>query len=430
MASGAAQRRPWTLMIYMAGDNGKVLDTQYGKLRLMDPMTAAGYRDLVEMGGIGTTPCAAVTCLFDTDQDVSYLVEVQRGGRGLAGSKCRRLPGVNTGDPNTLQQFIVESVRRYPADHYGLVIWNHGAGWLDVNVYASVRALGTNAPLFRRQLPTLADGTTRPIAFDDSSKDFLDTADLRAAFAGAQAETGVRLDLIGMDACLMAMVEGAHELAPFADFFVASQEIEPMDGWPYAPVLSAMNKEPGIPPRDLAVRIVSEFARTYRATTRVEETITQSAIDLRRAASTVERCKALVDAVRTDADPSLRGLVKSILRPPPDPDRVLTFKDRNYRDLGDFALKLARKAEYSPYSAVAASAQSLYDHLQDRGPDSVVLRVAYRPNYQGATGLSVYLPPKLDDALAIYRQLDFPQVTGWDRLLVWIFDDLGMQWPV
>ena len=117
MASDVTQRRPWTLMIYMAGDNGKVFDTKYGKLKLMDPMTAAGYNDLTEMSAIGSTDQAAVTCLFDTDQGVTYLVEVQRGGKGLAGSKCSRLPGVNTGDPNTLRPFIVERVRLFPAEH-------------------------------------------------------------------------------------------------------------------------------------------------------------------------------------------------------------------------------------------------------------------------------------------------------------------------
>ena len=427
MASEMPQRRPWTLMVYMAGDNGKVFDSEYGKLKLMDPMTAAGKSDLAEMGAIGTTDHAAVTCLFDTDQGVTYLVEVQRNGLGLAGSNCRRLPGVNTGDPNTLQQFIVESVRLYPADHYGLVIWNHGTGWLDVNVYESVRALGSSAPLFKRKQVALSDGTTRPIAFDDSSKDFLDTADLRAAFAGAQAETGVRLDLIGMDACLMAMVEGAQELADFADYFVGSQEVEPMAGWPYAPILAAMNRQPGIAPRDLAVRIVSDFARSYKAATRLEETVTQSAINLQQTAQTVDLCTALVEAIRANADPSLKSMVKSVLAP--GAATVLTFEDRNYRDLGDFALKLARKTEFSAYTAVSAAAQALYDHLQGRGPDAAVLRVAYRPQYQGATGLSVFLPPKLGDVLSIYQQLKFPQTTGWDKLLTWLFDDFSAQWP-
>jgi hypothetical protein len=113
----------------------------------------------------------------------------------------------------------------------------------------------------------------------------------------------------------------------------------------------------------------------------------------------------------------------------PGANAVLTFEDRNYRDLGDFALKLARKTEFSAYSIVCAAAQALYDHLQGRGPDAPVLRVAYRPQYQGATGLSVFLPTKLGDVLGIYQQLKFPQSTGWDRLLTWLFDDFSTQWP-
>lgn len=426
MASDAPLRRPWTLMVYMAGDNGKVFSTQYGKLKLMAEMTSAGYNDLAEMGTIGTTDNVAVTCLFDTNQDVSYLVEVRRDGRGLAGSRCRRMQGVNMGAPNTLSEFIVESIRLYPAEHYALVIWNHGTGWLDVDAYASVRALGAGQPLFRRERLPDSDGATRPIAFDDSSKDFLDTADLRKAFAEAQAATGVRLDLIGMDACLMAMVEGACELADFADFFVGSQEIEPMDGWPYAPILAALNGEPGMAPGKVAELVVREFARAYRATTRLEETITQSAIDLRRAAQTVALCKALVDAISVQADAALRGMVKGLLT---GYDSVLVFQDRNYRDLGDFALKLARKTEFSDYTAVSAAAKALHDHLQARGPEAAVLQVAFRPKYRGANGLSVFLPPKLRDVLPIYQGLKFPQATGWDKLLAWLFDDFSAQWP-
>lgn len=428
MAPDALRKRPWTMMIYMAGDNGKVFKTQYGKLQLMAEMTSAGYRDLAEMAMIGTTDNVAVTCLFDTNQDVTYLVEVRRAGRGLAGSRCRRLAGVNTGDPSTLRQFIVESVRLYPAERYALILWNHGTGWLDVDTYAAVRALGTPRPLFRRTRIVQPDGATRPIAFDDSSKDFLDTADLRQALGEARAETGVRLDLIGMDACLMAMVEGAYELADFADCFVASQEVEPMDGWPYAAILSALNKEPGLSGAALAERIVREFARSYRAATRAEETVTLSAIALPRVATTVDLCRALVEAMRARADAALKGIVRGLLAGP-GPDAVLVFEDRNYRDLGDFALKLAQKTAFSNYGEVSAAARALYDHLQVRGPEAAVLQVAYRPKYRGANGLSVFLPPRLRDELPIYQGLRFPQVTGWDKLLAWLFDEFSSRWP-
>ena len=122
--------RPWTLMVYMAGDNGKIFDTKAGRIKLMAPMEEAGYQDLFEMGTVGTTDQCAVTCLFDT-LDASYLVEVRKGKR-FSDSLVQPLREVNTGDPNTLKEFIVRSVQNYPADHYALVIWNHGTGWLDV----------------------------------------------------------------------------------------------------------------------------------------------------------------------------------------------------------------------------------------------------------------------------------------------------------
>ena len=263
--------RPWTLMVYMAGDNGKIFDTQAGHIKLMASMEEAGYGDLFEMGTVGTTDQCAVTCLFDT-MDASYLVEVRKGAR-FSDSLVQPLREINTGDPDTLKEFIVRSMQTYPADHYALVIWNHGTGWLDVDHYATVRSLDdehrTSSAIFRTTYRQLTAGeTTRPIAFDDSSKDFLDTADLRQAFSQAHEATGRRLDIIGMDACLMAMIEGARELTPFADYFIASQEVEPMDGWPYARILQALNADSALAPAALADRIVREFAVSYLATTR------------------------------------------------------------------------------------------------------------------------------------------------------------------
>lgn len=420
MASEPRRRRPWTVMVYMAGDNGKLFDTAHGKVQLMAEMTTAGYHDLLEMGAVGTTDNVATICLFDTKDD-TYLIEVRKG-RGFADSSYRRLQEVNTGDPRTLRAFIVQSARDYPADHYALVIWNHGTGWLDVDHYAVVRGLGdegqSHQPIFRTTPQKMTAGDpSRPIAYDDSSKDFLDTQDLRQALAEAEAAAGIRLDLIGMDACLMAMIEGARELAPFADYFVASQEVEPMRGWPYAPILAALDGQPGLPAEALAHTIVEQFARSFGGTTR-EETVTQSAIALTRTATTEALCKALVDAILADGTASLRRLVLRAR------DDALAFQDRNYRDLGDFAAHLAKETEWEDYPAVFAAAAALRDHLQARDAAGAVLQVGYLPKYEPATGLSVYLPPdRRYYAPDVYRPLRFPQATGWDRLLDWMLGD-------
>jgi hypothetical protein len=420
------KRRPWTFMVYMAGDNGKVFHTSAGPMRLMSEMTSAGYKDLWKMGQVGTTDACAVTCLFDTQQG-SYLVEVRKGN-GMGNSLVRSMTALNMGDPENLRAFIVRSVEEYPADQYALVLWNHGLGWLDVDIYSRVRSAGgggrSHQPLFRSTPGRIAGGEkTRPIAFDDSSKDFLDTVDLRWALEEARMLTGVRLDVIGMDACLMAMIEGARELAPYADYFIASQEVEPMEGWPYPGILKALNKQPGMDAAAFACMVVDEYAASYGGKGRgADDTITQSAIVTARTEQTEALAKALVDALLLDPAPALRAMAQRAA------DETLVFQDRSYRDLGSFAQNLAKEAEWTPHRnarAVRAAAQALAEHLTTRGEDTPVLRVGFAPAYERATGLSVFLPRWLsparrEEAMRAYRTLLFAQRTGWDRLVEWL----------
>jgi hypothetical protein len=404
------------MMVYMAGDNGKVFDTAQGKIQLMAEMASAGLRDLAEMAAVGTTDNVALTCLFDTP-DTSYVIEVRKG-RGFDDSRVRPIPPVNTGDPEVLCRFITESVQAYPADHYALVIWNHGTGWPDADHYAVVRSASRrlHQPVFRTTAARMAGGDrTRPIAYDDSAKDFLDSRDLGKALSDAQAATGARLNLIGMDACLMAMIEGARELAPFADFFVGSQEVEPMAGWPYEPIANLMHAKAGVPASELALYIVQAYAESYGGTTR-GDTVTQSAIALAPTAVTEALCKTLVDSILANASPRLRTVVAAAR------DKTLVFQDPNFRDLGDFAARLAQATDVEGYPEVNAAAAALRDHVRQRGDGAPILRVGYLAEYERATGMSVYFPRvRSHYAPDTYRHLAFARATGWDRLLDWMF---------
>lgn len=418
------KQRPWTIMVYMAGDNGQVFNTSAGPIRLMAEMTSAGYKDLWKMGQVGTTDLCAVTCLFDSLQG-SYLVEVRKGN-GMSNSFVRPLGELNMGDPQNLRNFVIRSVTEYPADHYALIFWNHGLGWLDLDIYASVRSEPTGParqPIFRSTQRRIVGGDkTRPIAFDDSSMDFLDAQDIRWALSGAIGVIGHRIDLIGMDACLMAMIEGARELAPFTDFFVASQEVEPMEGWPYASILKAINGRSQVGPKELAELVVDEYAKSYAGKSRSAATVTQSATVTARTGLTEVLAKELVDALLADPAPLLRNMTQRAV------DQAVFFQDRNYRDLGSFAAILAAEATWNIHRSarrVKAIAEAMRDHMQDRSPDAPILRVGFLPAYAEATGLSVFLPRILtparrEEAMKAYRSLVFAQRTGWDRLVEWL----------
>ena len=72
------------------------------------------------------------------------------------------------------------------------------------------------------------------VCSDETDGDILYNHEVSSAIAAA----GLHLNLIGFDACLMAMVENAYPLRNLADYMVGSEETEPGDGWPYDLVLA------------------------------------------------------------------------------------------------------------------------------------------------------------------------------------------------
>ena len=97
--------------------------------------------------------------------------------------------------------------------------------------------------------------TTRGIAFDDDAQDFLDNIELKRSWRSITKRLKRKIDILGMDACLMSMAEVAYQTARHAPTSrVGSQEEEPGDGWPYDRILKALATKPAMSPRDLSKR--------------------------------------------------------------------------------------------------------------------------------------------------------------------------------
>lgn len=94
--------------------------------------------DLEELAEVESDDGPNIVALVDRSEEES---EVALGDQGdWAGARILRLGNgefstlselgdVNTGDPALLADFISESIKENPADHYGLVISDHGASW-------------------------------------------------------------------------------------------------------------------------------------------------------------------------------------------------------------------------------------------------------------------------------------------------------------
>jgi hypothetical protein len=62
-----------------------------------------------------------------------------RKGDNLDADVVAELGETNTGDPAVLTDFATWAITTYPAQRYMLVIWNHGSGWDDSDIYEAAR---------------------------------------------------------------------------------------------------------------------------------------------------------------------------------------------------------------------------------------------------------------------------------------------------
>ena len=136
-------------------------------------------------------------------------------------------PGPMT-DPATLEMFLRWCAERYAdRERKILIFWDHGGGALGGYAYDE----------------------------KDPSSGSLGLSDLDDALEA----TGMRYDLIGFDACLMATAETALAMSRHADYLVASEQTEPGVGWDHTGWLSALSASPSMPTVELGRRIADDF---------------------------------------------------------------------------------------------------------------------------------------------------------------------------
>ncbi len=417
------KEKHWTVMVYMAGDNS---------------LDSAGVADLTEMKKVGSTDSVNVIAQFDRQgKDVATNRYYVRKGGPLKNDVVAGLGETNTGDPGVLEDFIRWGIENYPARHCLLVVWNHGNGWNDENVYrVATKALNmdiwrrgvmlsggvsrakgeTKAAVsmrrirvvggkkFRRALfsTSIAKAvTTRGIAYDDDAQDFLDNIEMKRLLLSAKKRLKRKIDILGMDACLMSMAEVNYQLRDSVLLTVGSEEVEPGDGWPYDRILDELVRKPTMMPQELAALIVEKYVDSYASTSGV----TQSACDLMKSdpliISVDQLAGALVDCLSDGA--ARVAIVDSRLQ-------AQSYDTPDYVDLYDFCGLLEGK---STVAGIKAACQGVKKSIR---PNGMVISSGYKgAAVKHSNGLSIYFP--LKSISPLYRTLDFAKRTSWGRFL-------------
>jgi hypothetical protein len=382
--------------------------------------------DLEEMKRVGSTDAVNIVAQVDRMSDDRTRRYFIRRDTALGEDVIGQLGETNTGDPAVAIDFFTWGVRRFPSERVFFVIWNHGSGIDESDVYARAAAedvaierhagpggrkviprANVRTMLARRHRRALFSTTVdqamadRGIAYDDTSRDFLDNAELKRVLAEVTRASGRRIDLLGFDACLMNMLEVAYQLRPSADFIAGSEQVEPGDGWPYDRVLRALTARPEMTARELGSAIVSEYVASYG-----DDSVTQSVLDVARA----DACASAVDALAAALIPALKTAseYQAVSRALA---ATLRFEIADFADLASLCTEVASR---SRNAAVKDAAADVLETIS--GPEGIVTTEAHTGEAMAAArGVSIYAP-RLAPART-YARLDFARKTRWDEFL-------------
>lgn len=232
--SGLAQATDWTFMVYLDGDNN---------------LEEYAIDDFLEMASVSSSSDVKIVVLLDRiGGDDDRYGNWTNARRGIVNkddepdtSWGTSMGELNMGDPQTLIDFVEWGMQNHPASKYAVVLWNHGSGW-------------------RKRLEE------EPIVFksvcvDDTSNDRLFMREVRSALDTIETDEQ-EPDLVGFDACLMAMVEVAYEIREHADVMVGSEATEPGSGWPYDTILQDLVYNPSMSAVGLANTIIWRYYKS------------------------------------------------------------------------------------------------------------------------------------------------------------------------
>lgn len=343
-----------TVMVYMCGAD---LETSYGCASSdIDEMCAADLGSdvnvVIETGG------AEEWWNSDINPTLRQRWHVENGGIVLDG---------DTGEGTMLDKaevsdFISWSAENYPADRYILVFWDHGGG------------------------------TVGGFGFDERNPEqpALSLVDLRQAIS----DGGQRLDIVGFDACLMGTIETAYALEPCADYLLASEEIEPGDGWAWTDFLTLLGSDPSTPSTEVGACAINSYTKHYFDLG--ADAVTLSLVDLREVPGVYERLGDFLQAAKG------------------------TISSDNSR-FGEMSQARAGACSYCEGSLDQVDLADLAGRTSFEGKDelldSIKSCVKYRglTSLEGSNGLAVYFPYSeveyYSDMRTVLNDMDYTEPT-------------------
>lgn len=282
-------------------------------------------------------------------------------------------PAQDTGNADTLADFLRFCKKEHPADHKVLIFWDHGGGAFG---FGSDELFGGDGLTLKEVREAL--GQVYPASEDNPP-----------------------FEIIGFDACLMASLEVAESLNGYGRYLAASEELESGEGWDYTTWLEQLAEHPEMNSAQVGKAIVDSYVEYYANQSvqlgwmGIDNACTFSLIDIAGAHKVYEAYGEFASAALKDAIQNMDTLTilgKSANRSVRYGMNV--YKIYNTIDLGIFMRNLSEEYPDETEKVLKALEEAV---IYNRA-------TSYEENSEG---LSVYFPTDVEDIYGMFKYLEY-----------------------
>ncbi|MEM3341389.1 MAG: clostripain-related cysteine peptidase [Thermoplasmata archaeon] len=390
----------WTVLFYMCGDNN------LGDYRQFET-------NIHFLQTVGSTDKMNLVVLNDQNKNgdtKAYYIEKREDGQALANLTEIPLSEINPawtdevdmGDWKSLAAFAEWGFKKYPAKKLNLFPQNHGGGWIG-------------------------------ICWDDTSGTHISVPQLATAMQNITTSLGRKIDVLSMEACLMASTEVVYELYGTCDYYVACETYGYgaedhgngnylIGNWQFDKLYSWLKENPECSPKELAKAMVDTFQEygPWRSVPYIPKEQSSDCIS----AMDVNKVNTLVEAIDNVSSALISVLPLQRTRLSAATGVSESFSGQldylgqgtyTLYDLVDLMINIVRAFPYN--SALKTSVETLVLASKECILWSRCGTDPYAGEHPDAHGLSIYFPVRGNEYRPSYEDLKFSKDTQWDEVI-------------
>ncbi|MDP7526742.1 MAG: clostripain-related cysteine peptidase, partial [Candidatus Marinimicrobia bacterium] len=240
--------KEWTVICYLAGDN------------FLDWFMKENMKELIKAG---SSDNVNVIAFLDTTDDETKIFEVNKDDLVRVPTRIVNYSWaeseLNTGDPETFINYASWAVREYPAKKYFVILGGYGEGWI---------------------------GLMHDMNNGQGETDILSLNELEYGLKAISKEIyavngNEKIDVLGLDACYMGMLEVMYQVKDYADYLVSSENEEALDGWPYDKLIETIINNPEMDSSLFSTSIVDTYLDSVKGNpSEMSNVLTLSVVNL------------------------------------------------------------------------------------------------------------------------------------------------------